>query len=39
LRNAFNRSYSDPVDLNPAVDTVPQPGRSFFVELIAHRPY
>ena len=39
LRNAFNRSYSDPVDLNPAVDTVPQPGRSFFVEMIAHRPY
>jgi outer membrane receptor for ferrienterochelin and colicins len=37
LRNAFNRMYSDPVDLNPAVDTVPQPGRSFFVELIAHR--
>jgi outer membrane receptor for ferrienterochelin and colicins len=37
LRNAFNRHYSDPVDLNPAVDTVPQPGRSFFVELITHR--
>ena len=37
LRNAFNKRYSDPVDLNPAVDTVPQPGRSFFVELIAHR--
>jgi iron complex outermembrane receptor protein len=39
LRNAFNRSYSDPVALTPGVDTVPQPGRSFFVELIAHRPY
>ncbi len=37
LRDAFNRKYSDPVDLNPAVDTMPQPGRSFFVELIAHR--
>jgi outer membrane receptor protein involved in Fe transport len=36
LRNAFNRSYSDPVELS-GVDTVPQPGRSFFVELIAHR--
>ena len=38
LRNAFNRSYSDPVELSPAVDTMLQPGRSFFVELIAHRP-
>jgi TonB family protein len=38
LRNAFNRNYSDPIDLNPAVNTMPQPGRSFFVELIAHRP-
>lgn len=37
IRNAFNRNYSDPVALNPAVDTVPEPGRSFFVELIAHR--
>jgi outer membrane receptor protein involved in Fe transport len=37
LRNAFNRSYSEPIALNPAVDTMPQPGRSFFVELIAHR--
>jgi outer membrane receptor protein involved in Fe transport len=36
LRNAFNRTYSDPVELS-GVDTVPQPGRSFFVELIAHR--
>ena len=39
VRNAFNRNYSDPVELNPAVDTIPQPGRSFFVEMIAHRPY
>jgi outer membrane receptor protein involved in Fe transport len=36
LRNAFNRSYSDPIALYPAVDSMPQPGRSFFVELIAH---
>jgi iron complex outermembrane receptor protein len=36
LRNAFNRSYSDPIALNPAVGSMPQPGRSFFVELIAH---
>jgi outer membrane receptor protein involved in Fe transport len=36
LRNAFNRSYSDPIALNPVVDSMPQPGRSFFVELIAH---
>ncbi len=39
LRNAFNRFYSDPVELTPGVDTMPQPGRSFFVEMIAHRPY
>jgi outer membrane receptor for ferrienterochelin and colicins len=37
LRNAFNVKYSDPIALNPAVDTMPQPGRSFFVELIAHK--
>jgi outer membrane receptor protein involved in Fe transport len=37
IRNAFNLSYSDPIALNPAVDSMPQPGRSFFVELIAHR--
>jgi outer membrane receptor for ferrienterochelin and colicins len=37
VRNAFNVSYSDPIALNPAVDTMPQPGRTFFVELIAHR--
>jgi outer membrane receptor for ferrienterochelin and colicins len=37
LRNAFNLKYSDPIALNPAVDTMPQPGRTFFVELIAHR--
>jgi outer membrane receptor for ferrienterochelin and colicins len=38
LRNAFNRNYSDPVALYPTVDSMPQPGRSFFVELIAHAP-
>lgn len=38
LRNAFNLKYSDPVALYPVVDSMPQPGRSFFVELIAHRP-
>jgi iron complex outermembrane receptor protein len=37
LRNAFNLKYSDPIALDPLVDTMPQPGRSFFVELIAHR--
>jgi iron complex outermembrane receptor protein len=36
LRNAFNRNYSDPVLLNPVVASMPQPGRTFFVELIAH---
>jgi outer membrane receptor protein involved in Fe transport len=36
LRNAFNRSYSDPIALNPRVDTMPQNGRTFFVELIVH---
>jgi len=37
LRNAFNLKYSDPIGLNGIVDTMPEPGRSFFVELIAHR--
>lgn len=36
LRNAFNRNYSDPVALNSAVDSMQQPGRTFFVELIVH---
>ena len=36
LRNAFNRNYSDPIALNPAVDSMQQPGRTFFVELIVH---
>lgn len=36
LRNAFNLKYSDPIALSPVVDTMPQPGRTFFVELIAH---
>jgi outer membrane receptor protein involved in Fe transport len=37
LRNAFNRNYTDPIALSPVVDSMPQPGRSFFVEMIAHR--
>jgi outer membrane receptor protein involved in Fe transport len=37
IRNAFNLSYSDPIALNPAVDSMPQPGRTFFLELIAYR--
>ncbi len=36
MRNAFNRSYSTSIALNPIVDSMPQPGRTFFVELIAH---
>jgi outer membrane receptor protein involved in Fe transport len=36
VRNAFNLGYSDPIALNPAVDTMPQPGRTVFVELIGH---
>src|SRR5579862_740930 len=36
LRNAFNRKYYDPIALNPVVDAMQQPGRSFFLELIAH---
>lgn len=37
IRNAFSRSYADPIALNPMVDSMPQPGRTYFVELIAHR--
>ena len=37
LRSAFNRSYSDSVELYAIVDSMSQPGRTFFVELIAHR--
>jgi iron complex outermembrane receptor protein len=37
LRNAFNRSYSDPVALYPTVDSMPHSGRTFFAELIAHQ--
>jgi outer membrane receptor for ferrienterochelin and colicins len=37
IRNAFNRNYSDPVALYSTVPSMIQPGRSFFVELIAHR--
>lgn len=36
LRNAFNRGYADPIALNPRVDAMQQPGRTFFVELIVH---
>jgi hypothetical protein len=36
LRNACSLHYSDPVALYPIADTMPQPGRSFFVELIVH---
>ena len=36
IRNAFNRNYSDPIALNPAVDAMQQPGRSAFMRLIAH---
>ena len=36
LRNAFNRSYADPIALNAAVDSMQQSGRTFFVELIVH---
>ena len=36
IRNAFNRNYSDPIALTPLVDALPQPGRTVFVELIAH---
>ncbi len=36
LRNSFNRNYSDPVALNPAVDSMRQAGRTWFVELIVH---
>jgi iron complex outermembrane receptor protein len=36
LRNTFNWNYSDPIALNALVDTLRQPGRSFYVQLIAH---
>jgi iron complex outermembrane receptor protein len=36
IRNSFNRKYFDPIALNPVVDAMQQPGRSFFVELIGH---
>jgi len=36
VRNAFDRNYADPVALNPRVDTMQQPGRTGFVELIVH---
>jgi outer membrane receptor protein involved in Fe transport len=37
MRNVFNRNYSDPVALRPLVDSMRQPGRTFFLELTAHR--
>jgi outer membrane receptor for ferrienterochelin and colicins len=37
VRNALNTGYSDPVALFPTVDSMPRPGRSFFLELIPHR--
>ena len=36
VRNTFARSYSDPVALLPSVDSMQQPGRSVFFELIVH---
>jgi outer membrane receptor protein involved in Fe transport len=36
LRNAFNRNYSDPIALNPLVDTMVQPRRSVYVQLTGH---
>jgi outer membrane receptor for ferrienterochelin and colicins len=36
IRNAFNRNYFDPIALDPRVDAMRQPGRAFFVRLIAH---
>jgi hypothetical protein len=37
IRNAFNRNYSDPVALNPLVDTMQQPSRTFYVQSLIHR--
>jgi iron complex outermembrane receptor protein len=36
IRNAFDRQYTDPIALTSRMDSMPQPGRTFFVELIAH---
>lgn len=33
LRNLFNLRYADPVGLTPSVDTILQPGRTFFLTL------
>jgi len=38
MRNGLNRNYADPTALDSRVDSMTQPGRSFFVELIAHGP-
>jgi len=36
LRNAFNLHYSEPVALYPTIDSMPQLGRTFFVDLLVH---
>jgi outer membrane receptor for ferrienterochelin and colicins len=36
IRNSFNRNYSDPIALNPRVDSMRQPGRSVYVEFTTH---
>ena len=36
VRNTFNRNYFDPIALDPRVDAMRQPGRSFFIKLVAH---
>lgn len=38
IRNAFNRHYFDPIALNTRVDSMQQPGRVLFLNLIAHAP-
>ncbi len=38
IRNSFNRNYSDPIALDPRVDSMRQPGRSVYLELTAHAP-
>jgi len=36
IRNGFNWNYSDPIALTPLVNSMRQPGRTFFVELNSH---
>ena len=38
VRNAFNRMYSDPIALTPSVDTLPQQGRTIYLQLTVHLP-